>query len=366
LLGRERAKRNSLNYGLTAEQIFPKELQVLIDKHTAILMDRFQPTTAYDTTLVERMGREAGKMERCDQLKLVSLQRCCERAHHYWDEDRAVYVRDLGAKLARDPYRVAAALEDSKQGIYWCLQRWKWLGDVLDTLGTWDEAQKSLVLDLLGYPVELRAGNKAIPADANTETLRALVQKHVKRLKIRLIGSRESDRADQGMAKMGMVLEEDAATRRLRQDTTRAEGRYYRAYRELMESRAEDGAATGTADGAPAGERSPAPTRRPPISKTGFNYVLKRADDYDVVAKVARNMSQQSHRERGGRATSPAGATKPAAAAPAAEAKPATTPASEAPPPDPALAERERRQLLRQARRKREKNARKANQRRRR
>src|SRR5207248_4167318 len=131
--GVDASKRNALKYGLMAKEIFPAELQALIDGRTAGFTAQFQPTTPYEDFLIVEMGRAAGKLDRCDQLMHVDLQRCHDRACFFWDSDRRNYIEDLGARLARDPRRIAAVLEQTKQGVAWILDNWMGLSDALTT-----------------------------------------------------------------------------------------------------------------------------------------------------------------------------------------------------------------------------------------
>jgi hypothetical protein len=58
-------------------------------------------------------------------MKLVDLQRCMDRALLSWDSDRRAYVDALGARLPKDPARIARALEGTKQGADWLIERWQ-------------------------------------------------------------------------------------------------------------------------------------------------------------------------------------------------------------------------------------------------
>jgi hypothetical protein len=94
---------------------------------------------------------------------------------------------------------------------------------VLQANGAWDEIQRRLAFDLRGVPVELRDGSRQVPAETDAEALAALVAKELDRLR----DCQEAvlfalDEASQAMAMSGMLMEEDPATRRLRQYEARA------------------------------------------------------------------------------------------------------------------------------------------------
>src|SRR5262249_7856586 len=123
----------------------------------------------------------------------------------------------LGARLSRDPQRVARALEATKQGAEWSLLHWGGLADVVETNGVWDEAQRRLALDLLGVPHVLRNGNLVLPAEDDTAGLAELAESEMARLRERIENRLVPlDAATQMMAAAGMPYEEDKLTARLR------------------------------------------------------------------------------------------------------------------------------------------------------
>src|SRR5262249_36388592 len=135
----------------------------------------------------------------------------------FWDSDRQAYIEDLGARLARDPHRIAGALKQTKQGVEWILENWSGLSDSLSTNGRWNDDQRSLALDLLGVAPVHRDGTTRVPPDADAATLAALVEAEIDRLHDRLeSGLLNLDEAERAMAAAGMPTEEDAQTRRLR------------------------------------------------------------------------------------------------------------------------------------------------------
>ena len=215
--GKERSKRNSLRHGMLAEVIFPDDLAAAIADRTADLVAEFVPATPFEAFLIGEMAKATAKLDRCSEMAIVDLQRVSDRAVLCWDGDRRAYVEDLGARLPRDPARVARALGRTKQGVDWLLERWEGLGEVLQAQGGWDEPQRRLAFDLLGVPAELRDGSLKVPPAADAPGLAGLVDAQVARLREEqeacLI---ELDEATRSMAAAGMPFEEDAATARLR------------------------------------------------------------------------------------------------------------------------------------------------------
>src|SRR5207302_6849310 len=115
----------------------------VLDVRIIEFTEQFAPRTPYETWLVGQIARATVKLDRCEEMTLVDLQRCLDRAAFCWDSDRRAYVDNLGARLSKDPARVARALERTKQGTDWLLERWEGLGEVLHTNGAWDEPQRS-------------------------------------------------------------------------------------------------------------------------------------------------------------------------------------------------------------------------------
>jgi hypothetical protein len=81
-------------------------------------------------------------------------------------------------------------LEQSLHGCELLIERWEGLGRVLCEVGNWDDSQRSMALNLLGVPIELRVGTTAVDPpeggtlDAGTFRL-GVVEGELKRLRSR-------------------------------------------------------------------------------------------------------------------------------------------------------------------------------------
>src|SRR5262249_54962897 len=151
------------------------------------------------------------------ELRIIDFQRLVDRALGCWDEDRRQYINTLGAKLAKDPVGVSAALAQTKQGADWCLERWEGLAEAGEVAGGWADEQRQLAFDVLGVPWEFRTTSRKVPAVTDAAGLAALAARQIERHNYRLENwLLDVDEATQAMAASGMPFEEDATTRSLR------------------------------------------------------------------------------------------------------------------------------------------------------
>ncbi len=181
-------------------------------------------------------------------------------------------VEGLGARLAKDPARVAPALRGCKQGSDWLMDRWEVLGDILRNTGAWTDEQRRLAWDLLGVPAAFRDGNDLLPPPEDVEALAALVDQQ-----LTILGEdqeavlNELDAAERSMAMGGMPLEEDAPTARLRKYEGSCRRAFNAAKAELLRLREATAAAS---EPAPAG---PPPSHRAPLSGAAIDNLAKRS-----------------------------------------------------------------------------------------
>jgi hypothetical protein len=256
---------NALRHGCMAKVLFPPELEAEIEQCTAVLTEHYQPTTAYEVGLIKNLGRLAAQIERLQVMKVIDLQRTMDRAVVCWDEDREIYIDKLSERLMIDPLGVSRALSRSKQGIAWLLENWGGLISILETQGSWTEGQCRLAMDLLGIPVDLRAGNPMITPESDAATLDAVIATEMDRLDERLHRYiYASDNAEREMTAAGMPKEEDAQTKRLRKDDSRLRLEYRRCKAELLESRAQAQAAAAAAAAAAGPAPAPGPSAADP------------------------------------------------------------------------------------------------------
>ncbi len=150
--GKLRSRRNSLKHGLRSEVVLPADLAEALDRRTAEFTADFRPRTSYAAFLVRDMALASVRLDRCAEMCIVDDDRVRRRARLIWGHDRRMAVEGLGAKLAKDPTRVAPALRGCKQGADWLRERWESLGEILTNKGAWTDEQRRLAFDLLGVP----------------------------------------------------------------------------------------------------------------------------------------------------------------------------------------------------------------------
>ncbi len=177
------------------------------------------------------------------------------------------------------------------------LRTWGGLLDIVEKHGKWSEEESRLVLNLLEIRAELRAGFLTILADEDKDRLILIVTEERDRIQKRLEGGvLACDDADRWLAAAGMPQEENDGTKRLRKQERKLKLEYRRARAELLESRARAAAAAAGEVDAPAATEppapvasatrpkpnpaeKPAPTLRPTVSTTAWNYLVKRQDN---------------------------------------------------------------------------------------
>ncbi|MEO6812000.1 MAG: hypothetical protein ABI353_23060 [Isosphaeraceae bacterium] len=215
--GKDAARRNALKHGMRAEVLIPDDLAELVADRTIQFNDQFRPASPYEEWLIGQVAKQTALLDRCGEMAIADLQRQVDRASVCWDADRRENAAALGAKLSRNPALTVASLRTTTHGVAWLIERWESLGEILRQTGAWDETQRTLALDLLGTPLELRAASRALPLDAGVETLSALANAQVAELRASQVeGLDNLDADDRERTEMGATLILDPATRLLR------------------------------------------------------------------------------------------------------------------------------------------------------
>jgi hypothetical protein len=242
--GKARSRQNSLKHGLTSKTVLPYDLAEAVARRTEEFMAEFQPRTPYQAFLVRQLALAAARLDRCAEMTIADVRRVRRRAHFIWDHDRRMAVEGLGARIAKDPAGVVAALRGCKQGAIWLGERWELLGLIAANTGDWTEEQRRMALDLLGIPAALREGSEMLPAPGDAEGMAELVAFQLDILR----QDREAildklDAEERGMALEGMSMEEDATTARLRKYEGSCRRAFNAAKAELLRLREAEAAA---------------------------------------------------------------------------------------------------------------------------
>ncbi len=279
--GKDASRRNSLKLGLRSKVVFPEDLAALVEQRIIDFTSQFAPQSPYETMLVRDMAVSSARFERSASLSVADLVRSAERSRDCWDDDRRMSVEDYASRLSRDPSRIARGLMRSRHGCLWLIDRWNALAEIARDTGRWDESQRRLAYDLLGVPVELRPLASQVPAEDDSAQLVALAEARIAELNEKTESVLEGlDESERELAMMGMPLQEDGLTARLRKDEARARNDFAKARNELRHHR------VGRPEERPT-DTDP-PTDRPPLSEAAIEHLVKRSELHDESLVVVR------------------------------------------------------------------------------
>jgi hypothetical protein len=271
--GKARACKNSLKHGLTGSGT------VLVEGDEKALEDRFQAYTAefqpespHEFVLVAEMALDDVRMKRCGKLFDILCDGYATRAQLCWDQDRRLEAEDLAARLRHDPSRIALRLQRTAQGCALMIERWEALGRIFRETAKWSEAQRSLALDLLGVPTDLREGRTPVdaretlpPADARAFRL-GVVDTEIARLtqrKEEILDPLDAD--ERAIAEAGIGAEVTPALQRLHRYESACWRRYSKALKYFTDRnrKRQPAEAPGPPEPRPTAPPAPAPVRGP-------------------------------------------------------------------------------------------------------
>jgi hypothetical protein len=244
--GRARSSMNSKKEGFRSRVHLDEAERAAVERHRKAMTVQYAPRTEQQHWLVGQMAAAAARIDRCDELRPVDLGRVQKRAEDHWDMDREADADRLAARIKRDPHRVQRALTRTRQGVtylYICLEP---LRDLLQAGGEWTEARRDRALDLIGFDPELRDANPLVPELADSQGWTELLTGELELLQERADSLEERDEGDRELAMLGLPMEEDAVTRRLRRGEAEAQRNLKRARDELLRLQALELAGSGT------------------------------------------------------------------------------------------------------------------------
>jgi hypothetical protein len=162
----------------------------LCEKETAEIykrLDQWSPTlklqSVFEHWLATQVVVASIELEKARREETFLTYHMALRARLTWDDDRKLLAEIQGERLAKNPPRVILKLRGSMQGVDWIVVRLRVLEAILDRGETWTEAQKSLALDLLGTPRDLRdQHNPAAIQSGDPVAIRALLLDEIDRL----------------------------------------------------------------------------------------------------------------------------------------------------------------------------------------
>jgi hypothetical protein len=266
--GKDASRRNSCKHGLAGSGgvVAPAD-RAKVEARAASLRDEFQPKTEFERTLVEQMAVDSIRLDRCRDAYLDLCADQANRAALCWDEDRRAEAEEIAARLSWDPARTRSRLEQNRHGCEVLIERWEGLGRILREVGFWDDSQRSMALNLLGVPLELRLGTtKVDPPEGDQSEARTfrllLVESELDRLRSRKARAFDRlDEYDRESAEAGVAAELTKPLKLLARYESAAWRRQQSAYR-ILSDRPKPPQPVATK---PAPERRPAPA--PPPSR---------------------------------------------------------------------------------------------------
>jgi hypothetical protein len=161
--GKQISRLNSCKHGLAGSGgvVAPAD-RAKVEARALALGEEFRPESEFERSLVEQLAVDSVRLDRCRETYLTLCEDQANRAALCWDEDRRAEAEELALRLARDPARTRRRLEQDRHGCEVLIERWEGLGRIIRQVGEWDDSQRSMALDMLGVPLELRSGTTAV------------------------------------------------------------------------------------------------------------------------------------------------------------------------------------------------------------
>ncbi len=258
--GKRASSANSRKHGLSGRRpvVDPAradEAKALRARYEADL----RPASAEGHEAIDVMVAMTLRIDDCRAALVALAAEQAEEAATDWDHARKVEAEATAEGLRRRPGTTAAKLGETRQGAELMLGRWEALRRSLDA-GTWDEADRSSALDLLGVDRALRKPGQTVldgPEEADSRAcVRPVIESEMARLRSRLATTLpradEESRARAGTA-LGVLLSRPAAL--IFRYEREAERRYHAALRVAL--------ASSEAEPPPVPVPSPAPAQAP-------------------------------------------------------------------------------------------------------
>ncbi len=239
LEGKSKSRLNAIKHGMTgAGVVLPEDLAFTVERYRDELTQLFPPKDFEAFRLIDQAALAAARSEHASHIEFVQRIAEAERARAGWEVDRAARAEVLGDRLPRKPARIAAELKTDRHGCEWLIKRWKGLAQVLESQGTWDDAQRRLALDLLGQPAELRGEHPASNPETPATALGELVHQEIQALK-RLLRSVLYDRDvfERELAEQGVTYTISPENWRLIRHEKENARRFERCLNELRKER---------------------------------------------------------------------------------------------------------------------------------
>jgi hypothetical protein len=233
------SRRNATTHGMRCETVFPKHLEEVIQERIAAFIADKPPRTHYEAWAITELARATALVEHGDMLLREDEVRIIHRVSGpRWQADAEEKADVLAERMGRRPNRTVRALERTKQGTQLLLDRLRDLADIVRSKNCLNEAQRTLLFDVVGVPLPLRDGNRRVPAADNAPALLNLITGEIARHEANLVNTlNQRDRDDQQDAVRCPSTYIDNTRRQLRSDHARALKRLYWAQQVLDQLR---------------------------------------------------------------------------------------------------------------------------------
>jgi hypothetical protein len=245
----------------------------MIDDQFRRFVQEEDPQTSLQIWVVYELARATVQLGVTRNLLLRDTRRRLDRADSdlEWSAAAEERMDRLAARLPKDPYTVARALERTKQGASFLLYNYQRLADAIEESGRLNDVQRELLFDLRGVPHALRTGTRDVPAGTDGPGLAALVARETRRLQLKHDTELSNrDRMEQYLEQNCLFKYNDSITRGLKSDESRAERRVHWAIETLKELKGGANPATlidnETAEPLDPAAKAPTVTRSKPAS----------------------------------------------------------------------------------------------------
>ena len=148
---------NGLKTGTLADWPRVPEDASTVHERTFDWYDSFKPQNQFHCWLVEQITITSMRIEHEGRIERRLRDRAVFRSRQFWDDDRQLDAINLGEKLAKAPAKVVNQLRRTPQGCDFLIDRWERL-ERIATGQAWNEAQCSLVFNMLGIHADEREG----------------------------------------------------------------------------------------------------------------------------------------------------------------------------------------------------------------
>ena len=185
------------------------------------------------------MARATVQIDLCSEQLLIDQKRVLDKIDLAWESDCTARAIKLGGRLDAQSYNVSQALAATKYGAVYLLNKWSELESAIITNGCLDDEQMEVGYSLLGVDKVFRNGSQKLPASNDGPALLAVVARE-KALLNRSLETRLNslDLLERKAAEVGISRFQDAETRKLKSNESRARKRLEWAKKALDELRA--------------------------------------------------------------------------------------------------------------------------------